>query len=70
MPERGILTNADIARTRPQHCINNKGTFLGFGSLFGRNDRGDLRNKAGPALESYVAPQPSHRNYETVPDAD
>ncbi len=38
-------------------------------NLVGGNAWGDLGNKAGPALEGYVAPQPSHGNYETIPDA-
>jgi glycosyltransferase involved in cell wall biosynthesis len=38
--------------------------------LFGGNGRRDLGNKAGPALESYVAPQPSHGDYETIPDTN
>jgi len=38
--------------------------------LFGRNDRRDLGNKAGPALEGYVAPQPSNGDNETILDAD
>jgi hypothetical protein len=36
-------------------------------SSFIMNDRGDLGNKAGAALESYVAPQPGYGDYKTIP---
>ena len=34
------------------------------------DDRGDLGNKAGAALEGYVAPQPSYGDDETIPKAN
>ena len=34
------------------------------------NDRGDLGNKAGAALEGYVAPQPGYGDYKTIPEAN
>ena len=40
------------------------------GTSFIKNDRWDLGNKAGAALESHVAPQPGHGDYETIPDAN
>ena len=40
------------------------------GTSFIMNDRGDLGNKAGAALESHVAPQPSYSDYKTIPQAN
>ena len=40
------------------------------GTLFIRNDRGDLSNKAGTALERYIAPQPGYGDDETIPKAN
>jgi hypothetical protein len=42
----------------------------GTQKLFGTNDRRDLGNKAGPALEGYVAPLPGNGDNETILDAD
>jgi hypothetical protein len=38
--------------------------------LFGRNDWGDLSDKASAPLEGYVAPQPGYGDNETIPDAN
>jgi len=40
------------------------------GTLFIRNDRGDLGDKAGATLESHVTPQPRHGDDETIPKAN
>src|SRR5262249_47587539 len=39
-------------------------------SLFGGSGRRDLGNKASPALECYVAPQPGNGDNETILDAN
>jgi hypothetical protein len=38
--------------------------------LFCGNGRRDLGYKAGAALESYVAPQPSYGDYKTIPETN
>ena len=40
------------------------------GTLFIRNDRGDLGNEASATLESHVTPQPGHGDDETIPKAN
>jgi len=47
-----------------------KAIFEGYGISLIMNDRWDLGNKAGAALESYIAPQPSDRDNETIPKAN
>ena len=40
------------------------------GTLFIRNDLGDLSNKASSALEGDVAPEPGYGDNETIPKAN
>jgi hypothetical protein len=72
-----LLTHSGHARVSPawrgtwsagQQFADAQG---GNGSTsFIRNDRGDLCNEAGAALESHVAPQPGHGDNETIPKAN
>ena len=38
--------------------------------LFDANGWRDLGDKAGPALEGYIAPQPIYGDNDTIPDAN
>jgi len=75
-PERLKLASATTSAFGAKQTFRGSVPMSAFGGhsnllgLFAGNGRGQLGNKAGPALEGHVAPQPSYGNDETIPDAN
>jgi hypothetical protein len=73
IPQAPRMSAYDPKRTLTGHVMSFAAAAVSGaanGTSLIRNDRGDLGNKAGAALESHVAPQPGHGDYETIPDAN